>query len=162
MRGRGGRFLPASATRIRDNPRNVNLGKASSYELRELSGHGIVLEAFHPESDLVRAALAAAAEVVVEAAMRLAPSPERGSPFSTGALVDSLQAVLDTGSVQVIATGGALSWVTGEPREYGNFVERGGRTPVGTPTSPQPFLEPAFLNTRLQQLNAAAAVLRAA
>lgn len=105
-------------------------------------------------------ALYAAAQVVVDAAVKLVPSPDRGSPYSTGALQASLEAVLADGLIQVIATGGQPSWVTGDPRSYGNYVERGGRTPGGVPTRPQPFLEPAFLSTRQQQIEAAAAALR--
>ena len=160
-RGFRGRFVAFTGAPIRSSSvAPVSLGRASEYELRELSGHGIVLEGFQADSPLMLSALFAAAQVVVEAAVRLVPSPDRGSPYSTGALQQSLEAVLAEGFIQVIATGGQPSWVTGDPREYGNYVERGGRTPGGVPTRPQPFLEPAFLSTRQQQIEAATAALR--
>ena len=159
-RGFRGRFVPFTPQIRSSSIAPVSLGRASEYEIRELSGHGIVLEGFQADSPLMLSALFAAAQVVVEAAVRLVPSPDRGSPYSTGALQASLEAVLAEGFIQVIATGGQPSWVTGDPRNYGNYVERGGRTPAGTPTRPQPFLEPAFLNTRQQQIEAAAAALR--
>ena len=170
-RGFRGRFVSfQSSANLRSSSASISLGRASEYELRELSGHGIVLEGFQADSPLMLSALYAAARVVVEAASKLVPSKDRGSPYSTNALKKSLEAVLGEGFIQVIATGGQASWVTGEAREYGNFVERGGRLPrvrtasgrlkKGRPTRPQPFLEPAFLSTRQQQLEAAIAALR--
>lgn len=164
QRGPGGRFggFTEGFTQFRQTVKDIPLATADSFDLRELSGHRLLLEAFSPESAPAQGALFAAAEVVVEAAREYSPSPERGSPYSLGSLQQSIQAIspTDFAGVRVIATGGSPSIVTGRPRDYAAFVERGGRLPSGRPTRPQPFLEPAFLNTRQQQADAAADHIR--